>query len=183
MPQTLTQPWNPTEACYADCNGNGTINADDVQGIVSNWFLTHSKSDNPIVDKISVCYQLLSEIDRQQPLTNGIREVRNAVVNLLKNELGEVFIYALDQNYPNPFNTSTTIRFFIPEEVATVRLVIFNVLGQQVWDKTLIDVLPGPHVVEWFGETITGSLTPSGVYAYRISAGSFTSVKRMLLIK
>jgi len=183
LTQTLAQHWTPAEVCYADCDGNGIINAKDVQGIVNNWFLTHTMSANLNINRIEVCKELLSEIDRQQPLSNGMKEVRNEVLSIIKSESLGVFDYALDQNWPNPFNPSTTIRFTVPEEVATVRLEIINLLGQQEWSQTLSNVSPGTHEIEWFGKTETGSTVASGVYFYRLSAGSFTSIKRMLIIK
>jgi hypothetical protein len=112
-----------------------------------------------------------------------MKEVRNAVLNIMKHEPGVVFNYVLEQNWPNPFNPSTTIRFAVPEEITTVKLEIINLLGQQVWSQTLSNVLPGVHEVEWHGKTVTGSTVASGVYFCRLSAGSFTSIKRMLLIK
>ena len=85
--------------------------------------------------------------------------------------------YVLASNYPNPFNPSTEIRFALPEASA-VSLVIYDVMGREVerlLDKTLE---AGYHEVRW---DATG--LPSGVYLYRIEAGSFTQTRRMALIK
>jgi hypothetical protein len=90
--------------------------------------------------------------------------------------------FSLDQNYPNPFNPVTVIRYQIPDagtqNIVPVQLVIYNVLGQEV--ATLVDELQeaGYKSVEWDAGQIT-----SGVYFYRLSAGSFTDVKKMLLIR
>jgi len=180
---TLAQHWTPERACYADCDGNGIIDSNDVQGIVDNWSTTHTTSVNPKINRIEVCKELIDEIDRQQPLSNGMKQIRNVVVSIMKKESIGVFDYVLDQNWPNPFNPSTTIRFTVPEEIATVKLEIINLLGQHVWSQTLSNVLPGDHEIEWYGKTTTGSMVASGVYFYRLSAGSFTSIKRMLFIK
>ncbi len=85
--------------------------------------------------------------------------------------------YSLMQNYPNPFNPSTTIRFTIPEKVQ-VRLEVYNLIGQKV--ATLIngELNAGQYSVEFNGAGLT-----SGIYLYRIQAGNFVSVKKMLLLK
>jgi len=85
--------------------------------------------------------------------------------------------FELSQNYPNPFNPSTEIRFALPED-SHVKLVVYNSIGQEV--KTLLDSdAPAGYHTVW----LDASGLASGVYYYRISAGSFVSTKRMLLMK
>jgi methionine-rich copper-binding protein CopC len=85
--------------------------------------------------------------------------------------------YALSQNYPNPFNPSTNISFALPE-ANHVRLDIYNVLGQKV--ETLLDenMPAGNHEVEWHASTAA-----SGVYFYRLEAGTFSETKKMMYLK
>jgi hypothetical protein len=85
--------------------------------------------------------------------------------------------YALNQNYPNPFNPSTKIRFNLPVS-ETVRLKIFDVAGREV--ATLVD---GKQDAGSFEVTFDGADLASGVYFYRLEAGSYTAIKRMMLIK
>lgn len=90
--------------------------------------------------------------------------------------------YELEQNYPNPFNPTTAIGFSIANE-SHVNLEIFNVVGQKV--ITLVDnTLPaGKHVFYWSGKEENGRQTSSGIYFYRLTAGTFVDTKKMILIK
>ncbi|TKJ37229.1 hypothetical protein CEE37_14040 [candidate division LCP-89 bacterium B3_LCP] len=85
--------------------------------------------------------------------------------------------YSLDQNYPNPFNPYTTISFGLPK-AGQVELTLYNILGQQV--TRLIDGYrnAGYHEVTWDASTLA-----SGIYFYRIEAGDFVSVGKMVLMK
>jgi len=85
--------------------------------------------------------------------------------------------YALDQNFPNPFNPSTTIFYQIPTN-SRVTLHVYNVLGQRV--TTLVDEERSAGFHE---ATFDASRLASGVYFYRITAGKFVSIKKMLLMK
>jgi hypothetical protein len=91
--------------------------------------------------------------------------------------------FALGQNYPNPFNPTTTIRFDLPKE-APVTMEIYNILGVRV--RTLVkgeEINAGHHQMMWDGRDDFGSVVPSGVYLYRISAGDFHASKKMTLLK
>ena len=90
--------------------------------------------------------------------------------------------YGLDQNYPNPFNPSTKIEFSIPEP-AKVKIIVYNMLGQEI--KTLLDEPKdlGFHFIEWNGKNDVGNQVAAGVYFYRIKANKYTKVKKMLLLK
>ncbi|MFN0158704.1 MAG: immunoglobulin domain-containing protein [Bacteroidota bacterium] len=85
--------------------------------------------------------------------------------------------FALDQNFPNPFNPSTTIRYALPNDV-DVTLTIYDVLGQEV--VTLID---GFHVAGRYEAQLHGLNLSSGIYLYRLQAGSFVETRRLTLIK
>jgi hypothetical protein len=90
--------------------------------------------------------------------------------------------FELDQNYPNPFNPQTTIAFSVPQ-VAHVRLVIFNLLGQRI--VTLVDDIlpPGRRQVVWYGRDQSGNEVSSGIYFYHLSADEFTETRKMVLMK
>ena len=90
--------------------------------------------------------------------------------------------YALRQNYPNPFNPTTTIRFDLKEN-STVRLDIYNMLGQRVEELSM-----GQKTGGTYNTVVNMSRYASGVYFYRIEAVGvsgerFVSIKKMMLIK
>ena len=90
--------------------------------------------------------------------------------------------FKLGQNFPNPFSASTTIRYEISEE-SSVQLEIFNLMGQRV--QVLVDRVkePGSYEIQWDGMSERGVPFASGIYLYRIRAGQFTEVRKMLLVR
>jgi len=85
--------------------------------------------------------------------------------------------YSLSQNYPNPFNPTTNIAYSLPQ-AARVRLRVFDVLGREV--ATLVD---GPEQPGAHEATLDAGRLASGVYFYRIEAGTFVDTKRMVLVR
>jgi hypothetical protein len=87
--------------------------------------------------------------------------------------------FALAQNYPNPFNPATHIEYAVPVGTsAVVSLHVFDVLGRDV--ATLVNEAkePGRYAVRWDAGNVA-----SGVYYYRLHAGSYQSIRKMLLLK
>lgn len=85
--------------------------------------------------------------------------------------------FGISQNYPNPFNPTTRINYQLPVR-SYVTLRVYDILGREVSTLVNKDETAGYKSV-----TFDGSRLPSGVYFYRIQGGSFTSVKKMLLVK
>jgi hypothetical protein len=85
--------------------------------------------------------------------------------------------YDLKQNYPNPFNPTTKINYDLPKD-GFVMLKIYDVLGREV--RTLVNEVKqaGYHSVDFDASTLS-----SGVYFYKLESGSFSDIKRMMLIK
>jgi hypothetical protein len=96
-------------------------------------------------------------------------------LGIKNNEIPKEF--GLSQNYPNPFNPNTKIEYALPKE-CYVKIKIYNSLGQEV--STLVDGLqhPGNYILDWNPHYLA-----SGVYYYRIQAGSYTSMKKMMYIR
>lgn len=90
--------------------------------------------------------------------------------------------YTLLPNYPNPFNQSTTISFFLPE-YQFINLEIFDSNGKKILTMMNESKHAGFHQLSWDGLNKQGQPVGSGLYIYRIKAGSFTSSHKMLLLK
>jgi hypothetical protein len=102
-------------------------------------------------------------------------------VNLTDVESGEGSIlphsYSLSQNYPNPFNPTTTIQYALPFS-GQVTLKVYNVLGQEVGSLVNQYEIAGRYSVRFNA----GNLS-SGLYFYRIQSGTYSSVRKMMLVK
>jgi Secretion system C-terminal sorting domain/Beta-propeller repeat len=85
--------------------------------------------------------------------------------------------FALGQNYPNPFNPTTQVEYSIPKE-GFVNLTVYNTLGQQVANLVNRNMKAGEYHI-----TFDASNLASGVYFYRLKAGSFIQTKKMILLK
>jgi len=90
--------------------------------------------------------------------------------------------YALKQNYPNPFNPTTTINYSISKN-ENIKLIIYNVLGQEV--KTLVNrnQPAGSYMVIWDGTSDTGFQVSTGIYFCKMITPEFTKTKKMMLLK
>jgi len=90
--------------------------------------------------------------------------------------------FELAQNYPNPFNPTTLISYALPQN-AFVTLKVYDMLGREI--KTLVskEFAAGKYSIDWNGDDNFGNKVATGAYVYRITAGDFVSVKKMLLIK
>ncbi len=98
--------------------------------------------------------------------------------------------YDLSQNYPNPFNPTTTIAYSIPSVIArspandgkqsavNVTLIVYNILGQKVATLVNKQLSPGNYSTKFNATNLS-----SGIYFYRLQAGSFVATKKMILMK
>lgn len=85
--------------------------------------------------------------------------------------------FRLEQNYPNPFNSSTTISFYVPKK-EWVSVKIFDLLGREVETLVSDELAPGAYTSQW-----DASRMPSGVYFYRLQAGSFSETRKLVVLK
>ena len=85
--------------------------------------------------------------------------------------------YKIYQNFPNPFNPSTSIKFDIPKQ-SFVKVMVYDAIGREI--ETLVNgtFSPGEYSVDWNAASL-----PSGLYFYKIIAGQFSEIKKMMLVK
>lgn len=95
--------------------------------------------------------------------------------------------FQLFQNYPNPFNPETAISYQLPANgeaaIRQVELAIYNSLGQKVRTLVKASQAPGAYRVTWDGRNDAGAPVASGIYIYRLSAGSALQARKMLLLR
>jgi hypothetical protein len=102
----------------------------------------------------------------------------NMPVNISDNNKGGVAAdYFLSQNYPNPFNPATTIVYSLPAR-NKVSIIVYDLLGKEVAELVNEEKPAGSYEIQF-----NGSRLSSGVYFYRMRAGRFISIRKLLLMK
>jgi len=140
--------------------------------------------DSAFVDNVADGVYIYGVTTLWNGLSSPMTTTGRVYVNVLSDddEIVPVLQTELRGNFPNPFNPITTIGFSLVEK-SDVVLTVYNIKGQRV--KTLIrgSMDSGHHTVTWNGTDDHGQIMSSGVYFYRMTAGEFTSVRRMILMK
>ena len=138
----------------------------------SNTSHEYSFIDKNPVDATSFYYRL-KQID-----VDGKYEYSDALfIKLNVSDKAELL-----QNSPNPFNPSTSIKFYIPFQ-SDVKIKVYDLLGREVTTLINKNVSEGYHIVFWNGSDKYGEEVASGIYLYRLTAGSFVETKKMILMK
>ncbi|HEY6952973.1 MAG TPA: T9SS type A sorting domain-containing protein [Bacteroidota bacterium] len=181
-PQTLATAWTPADAGFADCDGNGVVDSNDVVALIQNWMATRSQGVPATIDYRAAAAEILGALDNQ---TTGsfASAMRNAVLEYVNRGSNAPSEFALHQNYPNPFNPSTNIQFSVPQGVTSATLTVYDIAGRLVWQQRMDGLTPGGHTARWDGRAAGGSTMASGVYFYRLVAGGQVATKRMVLLK
>ncbi len=105
------------------------------------------------------------------------RPLSEIVVNVQEDENPTPFAFALDQNYPNPFNSITRIAFSIRGS-GGVTLKVYDILGREIATLMNDNLAPGTYTVEWNAEKHA-----SGIYVVRLTAGRFSTARKLLLLR
>jgi len=188
------QSFEATGDGWVQKGGEFTLTWPNLEDIPDHWkvILTDTKSDTKIDLKIESLYSFELEskkikkhrsddslINKQLSTTDQTRFMLTigGVSTELVNGLSIPRDFRLGQNYPNPFNPSTTIEFDLPIQ-SSVRLAIYNIMGQEI--AVLVDEVrvAGSHSVSWDASKIA-----SGLYLYRLHAGNKTIDRKMILLK
>jgi len=115
---------------------------------------------------------------RRSSFAEGIINWLNVPVSVGEDEQNSLpFSFDLKQNYPNPFNPSTTINYNVPQSTLVI-IKVYDLIGKEV--ATLVNEVkePGKYQVAFEGENLS-----SGIYFYKMTAGDFSTVKKMNLLK
>jgi hypothetical protein len=121
--------------------------------------------------------QVSQDTTRDTLITRAINWLMNGVLVGTPNENISPASFNLNQNYPNPFNPATTITYSIPEETQ-VNLKIYDVMGREV--AVLVN---GRQQAGTYEINFNAASLASGTYFYKLTAGEFVSVKKMVLLK
>jgi hypothetical protein len=105
------------------------------------------------------------------------RPLSEIITSINSNHMSAQLSFKLEQNFPNPFNPNTTIQYLIPKE-SFVAIKVYDVLGKEI--ATLLNERKS---VGSYSLNFNSSNLPSGVYFYRMQAGSFVSTKKFVLLK
>lgn len=127
------------------------------------------------VKVIDICGNIAEDdSDANFTITNG------TIVSEIKRWLSSTF--EVLQNYPNPFNSSTELRYNLDKN-CNVIVQVFNLYGQQI--KTLVNAnqVTGNYHIKWDATDNKGETVPSGIYYYRVRAGSHSQTRRMILMR
>jgi photosystem II stability/assembly factor-like uncharacterized protein len=113
----------------------------------------------------------------------SIFKINVPLVGITNNHEGVPAKFILQQNYPNPFNPSTRIKFALPTFTkgglgGLVTLKIYDILGRLVTTLVNDNLKPGSYEIDWNASTYS-----SGIYFYRLTAGDYSDVKKMILVK
>jgi Zn-dependent metalloprotease len=129
-------------------------------------------------------------VDTEVP--EGHRYVYRLGHMLQKNEIAyfdekEIFagtpdVFKLHQNYPNPFNSETFITYDLPQ-ITFVKIEVFDILGRRVITLAEESRKEGTYKILWNGRDSNGDALASGIYYYKIEAGGFHDVKKMVIVK
>jgi len=185
--------WAPVAAVYADGDGSGQVDADDICAVTDNWLQTAGVLGSMpagVQDQLAevvagfkgeVVAELMEALI-ECPESPGRAALIEALGGSGEDNTALPTRYALGQNYPNPFNPTTTIEYALPE-AGKVRLTIYNMMGQTV--RVLVDrnMPAGYHQTVWDGSDANGNKAASGVYLYRLETERTVLTKRMLLLK
>jgi hypothetical protein len=135
-------------------------------------------------------YQIGDEIYLEAP---GIERQQTQVINETIQDVGKLFIQnipktmSLGQNYPNPFNPDTWIPYQLTKP-SDVTISIYNSAGKLVRSFLLTGKPAGDYIsrekaLHWNGRNEEGEQVASGIYFYKLTAGSFVAVKKMAIIR
>lgn len=142
-----------------------------------NWFQQATGTGDVLLGIIGISNTTLYSCGSSGKILKTTNGGGNFMVGLNSSSSEIPQAYSLGQNYPNPFNPATTISFGIPKH-SHVHIIVYDMLGKEVAELLNEELGAGSYSVDFNAASL-----PCGTYFYRITAGEFTEVKKMILIK
>jgi hypothetical protein len=183
--------WEPAFAVYADADGNGIVEAQDICAVADNWeskILTSPQDFQKYIElnkeshqqNLSI-YETIYHALLNCPESEGKNQIRKLLEEILE-EKNTPSRFEVSQNYPNPFNSMTLIRYSLPRDYQ-VEISLYNILGQKVRTLTNEYQTSGYKGIAWDGKDDRGQDVGSGIYFYQVKAGDLSCTRKLLLLK
>ena len=174
---------------------NGMIQEFYTKDEGSSYFVLMSLNGQEFASRDDITISLYVDQSKLDQLENAEIELDEVLLSnsfgemhdfTLKNSVAKYIAvpteFALHNSYPNPFNPSTLIPYDIATE-SYVSIKIVDILGREVATLVNENKLPGKHQIRWFGKSNDFKQLPSGIYFVKLKAGSYTSLKKITLLK
>ncbi len=151
------------------------------------WQLIAADSNNVTLRKAYINYLSIrdgGEMGMHNPkyIIDALVASRNALLGIVPISTEVPIRYEMTQNYPNPFNPVTKFKFSIPK-TGNVKILVYDITGREIIQLVNSVLPPATYEVDWNSTNGSGSQVSTGVYFYRIIAGDFVEVKKMVLVK
>ncbi|MFI5407223.1 MAG: T9SS type A sorting domain-containing protein, partial [Nitrososphaerales archaeon] len=148
-------------------------------GVRSNWATEEINLTNYLSSQFKIRFRLRTDNNttRDGWYLDDIGIFIYTIPTEVLNETEPAFKFSLEQNYPNPFNPVTSIKYSIAED-GIVNLAIYNLLGEKVATVVNEEKSAGSYEVEFKADNL-----PSGIYFYKLQAGSFIETKKMIMLR
>ncbi|MFC1712275.1 PKD domain-containing protein [Candidatus Poribacteria bacterium] len=194
-------PWSDKPATYADANGDGTVNEQDILSIVSFWKQSRQQNQSAAPRFVATghfaleremlnAYQAMYDIlESLPPKTEGVRVLKFALEEIMADirQSMKPGKSRLLQNYPNPCNPETWIPYQLAEP-ASISINIYDINGRlvralEVGQKAAGYYLSKQESAYWNGRNQDGERVCSGIYIYHIRAGEFEGVGKLIIAR
>jgi hypothetical protein len=192
--------WSPPNGCTIDTAMHAVLVwsksvDDDSRDIVRyKVHLTSTFSDLSVCDLPDTTFLLTKDTLQENTeyiwyvdATDGIdtafsNQIFSFKTPILRHPVKIPDVFKVEQNYPNPFNQLTTIRFKIPR-AAPVDVTVYDITGRAIIRLMNAGVDAGYYSVCWDGKNSTHIEMGSGIYLYKVTAGSFSEFRKMVFLK
>ncbi|MCH7964673.1 MAG: immune inhibitor A [Bacteroidetes bacterium] len=178
--------WIPLEGEYTEPGVGSFQPAGEpvYDGVVIDWVQERISLANYLSSEFKIRFQLESDgaVRKDGWYVDDIGILIYTIPTSKQDNVVRITQFELEQNYPNPFNPSTMIKYSIPSnvkhETSNVSLIVYDVLGNEVAILVNEEKIVGNYEIEFNANNLS-----SGIYYYRLVAGSYTDTRKMILLK